>query len=101
MLHLILTVSKGWVTVTAPHAAMPPAMKALVCNVLAKAPRGYDKLKPYPVVVAIENKEETLRSPVELLGVFKSSSHPLCCYCKIVIIPPGPKMALGRNSRNK
>lgn len=27
--HRILTVSKGWVAVTAPHAAMPPAMKAL------------------------------------------------------------------------
>ena len=27
--HRILTVSKLWVTVTAPHAAMPPAMKAL------------------------------------------------------------------------
>ena len=25
--HRILTVSKPWVTVTAPHAAMPPAMK--------------------------------------------------------------------------
>jgi hypothetical protein len=28
--HRILTVSKPWVTVTAPHAAMPPAMKELV-----------------------------------------------------------------------
>ncbi|KAH8625065.1 Mitochondrial oxaloacetate transport protein [Alternaria alternata] len=27
--HRILTVSKPWVTVTAPHAAMPPAMKEL------------------------------------------------------------------------
>lgn len=27
--YRILTVSKGWVAVTAPQAAMPPAMKAL------------------------------------------------------------------------
>ena len=28
-IYRILTVSKGWVAVTAPQAAMPPAMKAL------------------------------------------------------------------------
>lgn len=27
--YRILTVSNGWVAVTAPHAAMPPATKAL------------------------------------------------------------------------
>lgn len=30
--HRILTVSKLWVTVTAPHAAMPPAMKELLTD---------------------------------------------------------------------
>lgn len=56
MLHLIFTVSKGWVTVTAPHAAMPPAMKALSCNISAKAQMVYDNIaNTYPVVVDIEN----------------------------------------------
>ena len=68
MLHLIFTVSKGWVTVTAPHAAMPPAMKALGCNVSAKAPIIYDNTaKTYPVVVDIENQAPSLRSLAELL----------------------------------
>ena len=70
MLHLIFTVSKGWVTVTAPHAAMPPAMKALGCNVLAKAPIVYDYIaKTYPVVVDIENQAQSLRSPVNSLTI--------------------------------
>ena len=70
MLHLIFTVSKGWVTVTAPHAAMPPAMKALGCNVSAKAPIVYDNVtKTYPVVVDIEDQAQSLRSPVELLTI--------------------------------
>lgn len=35
--YRILTVSKLWVTVTAPHAAIPPAMNALESGALAEA----------------------------------------------------------------
>lgn len=53
--HRILTVSKGWVAVTAPQAAMPPAMKALGgCQYLvlaASRPPGGGKWCSYPAVV--------------------------------------------------
>lgn len=57
--YRILTVSKLWVTVTAPQAAMPPAMKALsrrVSNVsmLYQEPV-YDRHWTYPVVVDISS----------------------------------------------
>lgn len=50
--YRILTVSNGWVTVTAPHAAMPPAMKALY-RTAQYVPRLLQerRLRAYPVVV--------------------------------------------------
>lgn len=38
-IYRILTVSKGWVAVTAPQAAMPPAMKALQREVVSTRKR--------------------------------------------------------------
>ena len=58
--HRILTVSKPWVTVTAPQAATPPAMKAL-CRVgqlyLAFQVRKHGARRTtYPIVVDIEKE---------------------------------------------
>lgn len=49
---------------------MPPAMKALDCNVSAKAQMAYDNIAgTYPVVVDIENQTQRLRFPVYLLTI--------------------------------
>ena len=50
MTYLILTTSKGWLTVTAPQAAMPPAINVL------KEDKNHEyshQLATYPAVVAM------------------------------------------------
>lgn len=50
--YLILTVSNGWVTVTAPQAAIPPAIKALPGNQYLPG-LNYQSGSTHPVVVDI------------------------------------------------
>ena len=51
--YRILTVSKGWVTVTAPQAAIPPAMKALTISLDCKEAGAEGVRMTCPVVVDI------------------------------------------------
>ena len=49
--YRILIVSNGWLTVTAPQAARPPARKAL--EQVSHGHRGWELVAANPVVVAI------------------------------------------------
>jgi hypothetical protein len=70
--HRSLTVSKPWVTVTAPHAAMPPAMKELLVSLVSVHSQAI--ASTYPSVVDMFTAYATLfsttRSKPEQAGTF-------------------------------